>query len=66
MFNTKTYFEQIPLEFVRKIVEEQIQTEAASEAFQGIDEEKLSDVFLEAEKQSIVQPPASAQVEPLN
>jgi hypothetical protein len=66
MFNSKTYFEQVPLEKIKKIVEEQKVTEAASEPNQGIGEEKLSDVFSEAEKQSIAQPHTSAQVESLN
>jgi hypothetical protein len=66
MFNPKTHFEQVPLEAVRKIVEEQLRTEAASEPYQGIDKETLSEVLLEAEGRSIAQPNTSAQVEPLN
>jgi hypothetical protein len=31
MFNTKTHFDQVPLEMVKKIIEEQIQQEIATE-----------------------------------
>ena len=66
MFNSKTHFEQVPLAIIKKIVEEQRLEEAVSEPCEGINKEKLSEVFPEAEKRSIAQPHPSAQVESLN
>jgi hypothetical protein len=51
MLEPKTHFEQIPLETVRKIVEEQIQREIAAEQDQGTEEMTLQD-FLRAQGQS--------------
>lgn len=67
MFNSRTHFEQVPLENIKKIVEEQRLAEAASAPYQEIDEEKLSEVLLEAEERSpLAQPHTTAQVESLN
>jgi len=41
MLEPRTHFEQIPLETVRKIVEEQIRREIAAEQDQGIKRETL-------------------------
>jgi hypothetical protein len=40
MFRTTTHFEQIPLEIVRKIVEEQVHGEIATDQNQGTKKEK--------------------------
>ncbi|MGB2624066.1 MAG: hypothetical protein WA857_05585 [Candidatus Acidiferrum sp.] len=53
MFNSKTHFTQVPLEVVKKIVEEQVRTEPAIEPNQGIDKATLSEVLSEAEGRSI-------------
>jgi hypothetical protein len=66
MFNPKTHFEQVPLEVVRKIVEEQILKEAATELHQGIKEETLNMALPEAEGQPITLLLKLAQVESLN
>ena len=66
MFNSKTHFEQVPLENIKKIVEEQRLAETASQPCQEIEEEKLSEVLLEAEKRSVTQPHTTAQVRSLN
>lgn len=63
MFNSKTHFEQVPLEFVRKIVEEQIRMEATTEQHQGIKKAKLSEALSEAEERSLIQHLTFAQVE---
>lgn len=43
MLKTKTHFEQIPLEIVRKIVEEQIWLETATEQGQGTKKKGLEE-----------------------
>jgi hypothetical protein len=43
MLKTKTHFEQIPLEIVRKIVEEQIWLETATEQGQGTKKKALEE-----------------------
>jgi hypothetical protein len=46
MLKTKTHFEQVPLETVRKIVEEQILRETATEQNRGTRQQKtLEDLF---------------------
>jgi hypothetical protein len=45
MFKTKTHFEQVSLEIVRKIVEEQIRRETAVEQDQGTKKRTLEDLF---------------------
>ena len=40
MFRTTTHFEQVPLEIVRKIVEEQVHDEIATDQNQVIKDEK--------------------------
>jgi len=51
MLISKTHFEQVPLETVRRIVEEQVQREAA--AVDGIKKEMLEKSFAEAEEPSV-------------
>jgi hypothetical protein len=65
MFDSRTHFAQVPLEVVQKIVEEQIQKEAASGARQPIDDEPLSDVQ-EVAGGFIVQPLTLSQKETPN
>jgi hypothetical protein len=45
MLKTKTHFEQVPLETVRKIVEEQIRRERTTEQDQGTVPRTLEDLF---------------------
>jgi hypothetical protein len=52
MLASKTHFEQIPLELVRKIVEEQIRREKTTEQDQGTGKRTLEDLF-GAQEQSI-------------
>jgi len=66
MFNSKTYFAQVPLEIVKKIVAAQIQTEAANEPAQAIDKETPIEAPSEVEEQSIAQNFVLAQEELLN
>ncbi len=51
---TKTHFEQIPLEIVRKIVEEQIRRETATEQDQRTKKKTLEEDLLGAQEQSTV------------
>ncbi len=44
MFKARTHFEQVPLETVRKIVEEQIRRETAINQDQGTQKQKLEEV----------------------
>jgi hypothetical protein len=53
MLNLKTHFTQVPLEVVKKIVEEQVRTEPVIEQNQGIDKKTLSEVLSEEEGRSI-------------
>lgn len=66
MTKSKTYFAQVPLEVVKKIVEEQIQAEAASVPDQGIEEETQIEVFREMERPSMAQSLAPAEEETSN
>jgi hypothetical protein len=45
MLEPKTHFEQVPLETVRKIVEEQIRRETTGEQDQGTMQRTLEDLF---------------------
>jgi hypothetical protein len=54
MLQTKTHFEQIPLEIVRKIVEEQIRRETATEQDQRTKKKALEKDPLGAQEQSTV------------
>ena len=63
MFYSKTHFRQVPLEIVKKIMEEQIRIEAGYEEQQGTREEIKNGDPWEEEGQSIVQPPALSQME---
>lgn len=66
MLNPRTHFAQVPLDVVRKIVEEQVRMEPASEPDQGIDKETLSEVLMESEGRSIAPPVTLAHVESSN
>jgi hypothetical protein len=66
MFDSRTHFAQVPLEVVKKIVEEQIQKETTSEAKQPIDDETLSEDVQEVAGGFIAQPPTLSQKESLN
>ena len=50
MLKAKTHFEQVPLETVRKIVEEQIRRETTTEQDQGTMQRTLEDLFGEQEQ----------------
>jgi hypothetical protein len=63
MFKPKTHFEQIPLEMVRKIVEEQIQREIAAEQAQGTKERTLQEDLLWAQEQSMTSSRAIPRLE---
>ncbi|MGC1618778.1 MAG: hypothetical protein WA765_09845 [Candidatus Acidiferrum sp.] len=66
MLNSKTHFVQVPLEVVRKIVEEQAGMEPATEPYQEIEKKTLSEVLLETEAVSIALPVTLARMEPSN
>jgi hypothetical protein len=58
MLQPKTHFEQVPMEVVRKIVEEQIRREIETEQDQGIKKQTLEEDLLDAQEQSMKRPPA--------
>jgi len=62
MLQTKTHFEQIPLEIVRRIVEEQICRETATEQDQRTKKKTLEDLF-GAQEQPMARSRAFSQVE---
>jgi hypothetical protein len=62
MFEPTTHFEQVPLEIVRKIVEEQIRRETTTEQDQGTIQRTLEDLF-GAQEQSMATSCAFSQVE---
>ncbi|MGA2097274.1 MAG: hypothetical protein ABSH39_13305 [Candidatus Acidiferrum sp.] len=66
MFNSKTHFEQVPLEFVKQIVEEQIRTVGAGETMEEIQKEMLNEGPPEAERRPILEPRTIAKVRSLN
>ena len=66
MFNSRTHFAQVPIEVVQKIVEEQMQEEATSEANQPFDDETPSEGDQEAAGGFIADPLKPAQEELLN
>ncbi|MGB2590918.1 MAG: hypothetical protein WBG02_00610 [Candidatus Acidiferrum sp.] len=66
MFNSKTYFEQVPLEFVKQIVEEQIRTGGADETMEEIDKEVPNEGPPEAERRFIPEPGTTAKMRSLN
>jgi hypothetical protein len=51
MLRPKTQFQQVPLEIVRKIVEEQIRRELTTEQDQGTQEKMLQKRLLEVREQ---------------
>jgi hypothetical protein len=50
MLEQKTHYEQVPLEIVRKIVEEQILQEITTEQAQGTNTLKLEEDLVEAQE----------------
>ena len=66
MFNSRTHFAQVPIEVVQKIVEEQMQEEATSEAKKPFDDETLSEGVQEAARGFIAEPLKPSQEELLN
>lgn len=66
MFNSKTHFQQVPLEFVRKMVEDQIQREAITEHYQGIEKVTRNEPLSPVKGKSVASPVALAQVESRN
>jgi hypothetical protein len=52
MLMSKTHFEQVPLETVRKIIEEQMRREQASEPARGTKQEMQEEVLVETQQQS--------------
>jgi len=62
MLKPKTHFDQVPLEIVRKIVEEQIRRETTTERDQGTIQRTLEDLF-GAQEQSMATSCAFSQVE---
>jgi hypothetical protein len=53
MLKPKTHFEQIPLEMVRKIVEEQDRRETMAEQEQGTKKKTLKEDLIGAQEQSM-------------
>jgi len=53
MLEQKTHYEQVPLEIVRKIVEEQILQEITTEQAQGTKTLKLEEGLVEAQEELI-------------
>lgn len=53
MLEQKTHYEQVPLEIVRKIVEEQILQEITIEQAQGTNTLKLEEDLVEAQEELI-------------
>jgi hypothetical protein len=63
MLKLKTHFEQVPLEIVRKIVEEQIRRETTTEEDQGTKKKTLEEDLLGAQEQSVATSRTLSQVE---
>jgi len=53
MLEPKTHFEQVPLEIVRKIVEEQVRREKATEQDEGTKKKTLEEDLLVSQEQSM-------------
>jgi hypothetical protein len=64
MLEPRTHFEQVPLEIVRKIVEEQIRQETATEQDQETNKRTLEDLF-GAQEQSVARARTFSQEEVL-
>jgi hypothetical protein len=54
VFMAKTHFEQVPLEVVRKIVEEQIRLETPAELDRGIRKKTLEEDLAGSQEQSVL------------
>jgi CO dehydrogenase/acetyl-CoA synthase beta subunit len=62
MLEPKTHFEQVPIEIVRKMVEEQIRRETATEQDEGTMRRTLEDLF-GVQEQPMVRSRAFSQAE---
>jgi hypothetical protein len=62
MLEPKTHFEQVPIEIVRKMVEEQIRRETATEQDEGTMRRTLEDLF-GVQEQPMVRSRAFCQAE---
>jgi len=63
MLKPRTHFEQVPLETVRKIVEEQIRREITTKQDQETRKKMLENDLLAAQEQSTASPRTYSQVE---
>jgi hypothetical protein len=63
MLEAKTHYEQVPLDIVRKIVEEQILREAAIRQGQGTKNRKLEEDLLEGQEESMPGPCTISELE---
>ncbi len=63
MLRLKTHFEQVPLEVVRKIVEDQVRLEQAAEQARGTKQKAQEEVLLETQQQSTTSFRAFPQLE---
>jgi len=63
MLEPRTHFEQVPLEIVRKIVEEQIQREKTAKQNQSTNKKTLEEELLEAQEQSMAKSLTFSEVE---
>jgi hypothetical protein len=63
MFKTRTHFEQVPLETVRKIIEEQIRRETTTNEDQGTQKKTLEEGQLGAQEDSTASSLTFSQVE---
>jgi hypothetical protein len=62
MLEPKTHFEQVPLEVIRKIIEEQIRRETTTEQDQGTKKKTLGEDLLGAPGQSMTRSRTFSQV----
>jgi hypothetical protein len=63
MLKSKTHFEQVPLEAVRKIVEGQAAGEKTTEEIQAIRKKEVEEDFLAVQVQSTASSRTNSQVE---
>jgi hypothetical protein len=63
MLKAKTYFEQVPLEIVKKIVEEEMPPEAVTERHRGTSRKTMAKNLRGTHKQSKTDARRSSQVE---
>jgi hypothetical protein len=63
MFRPKTHYEQVPVETVRKIVEQQIRRESATEQDQGTRKKALVEDLIGEQQKTVVGPGAFSERE---